>query len=124
MSADLQSEKPLCDLDNEDNFVGSPSEVGREDTSEDATLASNVATLSNELDGEREARKEERFIWVCALTVMFDVVAVQGMSGSWAFLPIFLLQLVMLAGYAKHAGVDWAEQLIGQLLHRYLKKGD
>ena len=109
-------------------FVGStPAISGEVLPSEIAALANNIARLESRLDAEREERLEERFRWVCAATVLFDVVAVVAMDGSLLFLPIFMMQLIATLGYAKSCGVDWAEQLIGQLIHivsERLKKGD
>lgn len=100
------------------DFVGSvPSVSGEILPKETTALTDNIARLESRLDAEREERLEERFRWVCATSILFDVVAVVAMNGSWLFLPIFMLQLIATIGYAKACGVDWAEQLIGQLLH-------
>lgn len=77
----------------------------------------NIAKLETDLDTERDERKEERFHWLAVTSILFDVIAVQAMGGSWLFIPIFMLQLVVLIGLAKKLGVDWAVQLIGTLLH-------
>lgn len=90
-------------------------------------LTNNIARLESRLDTEREDRLEERFRWVCATAILFDVVAVVAVNGSWLFVLIFMLQLIAILGYAKACGVDWAEQLIGQLFHiiaERMKKGD
>jgi len=84
---------------------------------EAAALTDNIARLETSLDTEREERLEERFRWICVTSLLLDVIAVAALDGSWLFLPIFMLQLIALIGFAKAYGVDWAEQLIGQLLH-------
>lgn len=99
-------------------FVGTTLTVSGEVVpAETVALTNNIARLEERLDSEREQHLEERFRWVCATSILFDVVAVVAMDGSWLFLPIFLLQLIATIGYAKACGVDWAEQLIGQLIH-------
>lgn len=80
-------------------------------------LMENIYRLETDLDSEKEERREERFIWVLVVSVFFDVIAVSAMSGSWLFVPIFILQLIALLGYAQRLGVDWAVKLIGWLIH-------
>ncbi|MDB6181151.1 hypothetical protein [Paracoccus fistulariae] len=99
-----------------------PEFIGVPDTkdvvsSDVAALSNNIARLETELDAEREQRLEERFRWICAMSLVLDVLAVSALDGSWLFVPIFMLQLIVMIGFAKAYGVDWAEQLIGQLLH-------
>ena len=116
------------ELSAQPEFVGTtPAVSGEVLPSETAALTNNIARLESRLDTEREERLEERFRWVCATSVLFDVVAVVAMDGSLLFLPIFMLQLIATLGYARSCGVDWAEQLIGQLIHtisKRLKKDD
>lgn len=99
-------------------FVGVEPQIGGEIApNENAALTDNIARLETSLDTEKEERLEERFRWVCVTSLLLDVIAVAALDGSWLFLPIFMLQLIALIGFAKAYGVDWAEQLIGQLLH-------
>lgn len=84
---------------------------------ETSALTDNIARLETSLDTEKEERLEERFRWIVVTSLLLDVLAVSAVDGSWLFLPIFMLQLVVLIGFAKEYGVDWAERLIGQLLH-------
>lgn len=72
---------------------------------------------------EREERPEERFRWICVTSLLIAVLAVAALDGSWLFLPIFMLQLIALIGFAKAYRVDWAEQLIGQLLYWVSQRG-
>jgi hypothetical protein len=99
-------------------FVGvEPPVSGEILPTEGATLTDNIARLEISLDTEKEERLEERFRWVCVTALLLDVIAVAALVGSWLFLPIFMLQLIALIGFTKAYSVDWAEQLIGQLLH-------
>lgn len=84
---------------------------------ETTALTNNIARLESQLDAEREGRLEERFRWVLVASVLFDIAAIGAVGGSWLFLPVFMLQLIATLGFAKSCGVDWAEQLIGQLIH-------
>jgi hypothetical protein len=104
--------------DKSDEFIGADDvQSGEVLPPENTALANNIARLETELDGEREQRLEERFRWIVVTSLLVDVIAVSALDGSWLFLPIFMLQLIVLIGFAKAYGVDWAERLIGQLLH-------
>ena len=75
-------------------FVGSVSVVsGQIVSSETTALTNNIARLEERLDTEREDRLEERFRWVCAMSILFDVLAMVAVNGSWLFVLIFMLQL-------------------------------
>lgn len=102
----------------EADFVGiEPATSGDVVSRETAALTDSIARLETSLDSEREERLEERFRWICVTSILVDVVAAVALDGSWIFVPLFMLQLIVLIGFAKAYGVDWAEQLIGQLLH-------
>lgn len=109
-------------------FVGPTTVISGEILPPEITaLTNNIARLEGHLDAEREGRLEERFRWVLVASVLFDIAAIGAVDGSWLFLPVFMLQLIATLGFAKSCGVDWAEQLIGQLIHiisERLKKGD
>ena len=105
-------------------FVGSISVVsGQMLAPETTALTNNIARLEDRLDTEREQRMEERFRWVVVTSILFDILAIHEVDGSWLFVPVFMLQLICLIGYAKANGVDWAEQLIGQLFHWLSQRG-
>lgn len=107
----------------DDDFVGDAGVDVSISHTEVTALTNNIASLETSLDTEREDRQEERFRWIVVTSLLLDVVAVSALDGSWLFLPIFMLQLIVLIGFAKAYGVDWAEQLIGQLLHWVSKWG-
>lgn len=101
------------------SFVGGTVQSTSENTL--STLSGNIAELERSLDTEKEERLEERFRWVVVTSILFDVIAATALDSSFLFIPIFMLQLIALIAFAKAYGVDWAEQLIGQLLHRVSK---
>lgn len=107
-------------------FVGFSAKTDETPQSREITaLTNNIARLETSLDAEREERLEERFTWVCAVSILLDIIAVSAIEGSWLFVPIFMLQLVLLIGYAQKCGVDWAVQMLGWLLHKVSNlKGD
>lgn len=80
-------------------------------------LMENIYRLETDLDSEREERREERFRWVLLSTVLLNVTTYVAIENFWAWLLLFLLQLIGLLGYAQNQGVDWAVKLLGWLIH-------
>lgn len=85
-------------------------------------LAENISRLEYDLESERDGRREERFIWICALVVAFDAIIVPQVG--FAFTGIFLFEIVVLVFLAEHLGVDRAVQLMSWLAARLARKTD
>lgn len=83
-----------------------------------SVVDTTAASLELAYQREQDARREERFIWVFAMSLLADVIFAP-MLGWW-FLPIFLLQLVFLIGFAKHCGVDAVVVLLQRIFDRYI----
>jgi hypothetical protein len=86
------------------------------DPEERAVLSSNIAKLQDDLDQERDERKEERFHWICVAAFLLDIVAYGALDSFWPFLVLFMFQLIVLVGIARRLGVDWAVHGFGWLL--------
>lgn len=85
-------------------------------------LGDNVAKLESDLAKEREERAEERFLWIAAVAVLFNFIGYALIKDVLAFIPIFVLELILLTVVARRLGVDWAVQLLGALMHSLSKK--
>lgn len=81
-----------------------------------------VATLEGQLQSEIEDRKEERFIWIFALTILADVIILPIIS--WATVFIFILQVVFLIAVARWLGVDSVVVILERIANRYGTKRD
>ena len=86
-----------------------------------ARTADEIAKLEDDLQHERDSRKEERFYWILALVISMDVSAFQRLGGVQVVF-IFLLELVLLIPLAKYLGVDWMVELLKALLFKVLDK--
>ncbi|GAB2799168.1 hypothetical protein GCM10027040_27790 [Halomonas shantousis] len=81
--------------------------------------------LEEELDAERDGRQEDRFLFIIALFVLFDIWTLKD-SGTWA-LPIVLavIQLFALLILARRMGIEEIHLILNQLLpHFRLKNKD
>jgi|GEM_PF-6799273 len=74
--------------------------------------------LEKNLAAERDGRREDRFLFVVALVVIFDVWALKGVS-TWT-LPVVvgLVQLFALLIFARRMGVEEIHFWLNQLLPR------
>ena len=78
-------------------------------------LDDTAAALEAKLAKEQDERKEERFFWVFALVVIFDILVLPPLEVF--AIPIFLLEIVFLIALAKWLGVDWAVVLLERLFN-------
>jgi|GEM_PF-6557342 len=87
---------------------------------DDGKKSADLAELEKRLESERDGRKEERFYWIFAMTIMADMQAFQWIG--WPSTYIFLLEVVALILLANHLGVDLAVDLLKGLLKKVLDK--
>ncbi len=80
-------------------------------------LMSNIHRLETDLDTEKEERKEERFYWVGLAALLLDAIIIQAIDGSWLFVLLFILEVILLLGLAQRWGVGWAVKSLGWFLH-------
>jgi hypothetical protein len=83
-------------------------------TSQVTKVDESIVALETALSKEIDARKEERFAWILALSIAIDFIAFQQI-GWWQATLMFLAQLILWALLAKMLGVDRAVVLIEKL---------
>lgn len=94
------------ELDDADDFDG-----GKEVTA--------LGNIQQELDGERDARKEERFIWLCAVLLLFDIFAFKDMQTWSGPVIIGLIQLVFIVAIGRKWGMDHIWTLTERLVDKW-----
>ncbi|MGO8074728.1 hypothetical protein AB9F41_19695 [Rhizobium leguminosarum] len=78
-----------------------------------------VDQLQRELEQERDARREERFKWVCALIFVFDIFTFKDMSTWAAPLMIGILQLLFVVAVGRNWGMDHIWTLTERLAEKW-----
>jgi len=63
-----------------------------------------IASLSEDLEKERDERKEERFVWIIALMILADLFMFQGMQTWGGPIAILVLQVIAIASLAHRLG--------------------
>lgn len=100
-----------------DEFVDGDNFVTTANPEYSRALMENIYQLETDLVSEKEERREERFYWLLVVNIFFAVIVASSIS-FMQFLMIFLLQLVVLLGFAQTMGVDWAVRLLGPLFYK------
>lgn len=88
------------------------------DTSDqmDRNNAQALEQLGEDLQYEKDRRREERFLFVSIITVLVDGYLFASMSGWAGQIVIGVIQLFGLAVYARHCGVQEVDQFIDRFL--------
>lgn len=75
-----------------------------------------TADLERELQFEKEARREERFIFLAFIVALVDAFLFMQMENWAGPVVIGLIELVAFTVYARRCGVDEVVQLLDKLL--------
>lgn len=75
-----------------------------------------TADLERELQYEKEARREERFIFLVFFVALLDAFLFMNMENWTGPVVIGLIQLIGFTVYARRSGVDEVVQLLDKLL--------
>lgn len=77
-----------------------------------------IATLSRELEALKDARAEERFIWVVSAIVLFDAFVFDKMASWSGPIVIGVIQFLLLIVLARKLGIQEVSQVLAKLLDR------
>jgi hypothetical protein len=84
-----------------------------------------LSALQEELAAERDARREDRFIFIVALVILFNVVFFTVMPNFGGPLALLGLELLILIPLAKRMGMQEIAAMLDRVIHRMAgKAGD
>jgi hypothetical protein len=81
------------------------------------------AALEKELSDQKDARLEERFVWIVVAVILLDIIWFHDSTNAALPVVVMILELVALMVLARRMGVDDFVQLIGRVLHGIGNKG-
>lgn len=88
------------------------------DDAEEATEKDEAkAVLETQLQAERDARSEERFVWIVVVTILVDVLWFRNAANALLPLVVLILELIVLLVLARRMGIDDVVQLVDRILH-------
>lgn len=82
-----------------------------------------ISELQEQLTEERDARLEERFVFVVLLVLLLDVVFFTVMPTFGGPIALLILELLILIPLAKRMGMQEVSQLMSRVLDRMATKG-
>lgn len=87
--------------------------------SSDGKNVEALEAIQQELEKERDARKEERFIWLCAVLLLFDIFAFKDMATWSGPIVIGVIQLVFIVAIGRKWGMDHIWTLTERLVDKW-----
>jgi len=81
-----------------------------------------IEELQKDLDEERDARREDRFVFVVVSVILLDVVFFSVMSNFGGPLALVILQLLILIPLAKRMGMEEIAQIMSRVIGRIASK--
>lgn len=81
------------------------------------STADAAARIADELEAAKDARKEERFLWIVVAVILVDVLWFKDSPNPTLPVVVLVLQLVVLIVLARRMGIDDVVELIDRLLH-------
>ena len=83
-----------------------------------------ISELQERLTEERDARKEDRFVFIVLIVLLLDVVFFTVMPTFGGPLALIILELLILIPLAKRMGMEEVAQILSRVLHRVADKAD
>jgi hypothetical protein len=94
----------------------------RGDDSQVATDAAK-AELEEKLQAERDARSEERFVWVVVCVILVDVLWFRNAPNAAIPVVVLVLEILIFFVLARRMGIEKLELLFEGLIHSFGRKG-
>lgn len=76
-----------------------------------------IGRLQQKLDYERDARREERFIFIVVLVILLDVVFFSVMPSFGGPIALLILELLILIPLAKRMGMEEIAAILDRVLN-------
>lgn len=97
--------------------------TGEDDGAPDSKKDSALASLEERLQDEKDARMEERFIWIVVCVILIDVVWLRTSPNATFPIVILILELIALLVIARRMKVNDFVRLIDRILYGFGQKG-
>lgn len=90
---------------------------------DEATQAyAQIAQLQEELTEQRDARREDKFIFIVVSVLLLDVVFFSVMDSFGGPLALLILELLILIPLAKRMGMEEIAEMLDRVLKRIVPK--
>lgn len=89
---------------------------------EPSNLDRQIEELQEQLANERDARKEDRFVGLVCLVILFNVVFFSVMPSFGGPLALLVLELLILIPLARRMGMEEIAQILNGVINRLAGK--
>ena len=83
-----------------------------------------IADLQEEIQYQRDARAEDRFIFIVVGIILFDIVFFSVMPSFGGPIALLILQLLVLVALARRMGMGEVATILSRVLDRMSGKGN
>lgn len=85
-------------------------------------LMSKIQQLENQLEAERDHRREDRFLAVVIVMILLDLLLLNSSQAISVPLIVLVLELLFLIVVAKRLGVEQIAGILDRLLNRFAQR--
>lgn len=90
--------------------------------SEPSELEKKVEQLELQLEGERDCRREDRFLAFVKVIILVDILLLDKAQNASVPIIVFLLELMFFIVVAKRMGVQQIAGILDRLLNHFARK--
>lgn len=83
-----------------------------------------ISELQKQLTHEKDARQEDRFVFLVALVLLLDIVFFSVMPSFGGPLALLILELLILIPLAKRMGMEEIARILSRVIDRVTEKGN
>ena len=94
-----------------------------DDSPQNLKLDAAKAELEEKIQEERDARNEERFVWVVVCVILVDVLWFRNASNAAIPVVVLILEILIFFVLARRLGIEKLERLFESLIHSFGRKG-
>lgn len=96
--------------------------IGLVQEQDDAPSDDALARIEQENAALRDAIREERFLWILACTILFDMIVFENMRTTGAPIAVVVLELGFFVVVARRLGVDEIIRLVDRAIDGWSKR--
>ncbi len=87
------------------NTANGPDDLSKLAATQGSKIDDALSELQRDLSGEKDGRKEERFVWSLVCVVLFDVIIAPQMG--WNITWILVFEFIFIFVFGRICGVDY-----------------
>lgn len=81
-----------------------------------------IAKIENDLQNEKDLRKEERFYWIFGMLFMIDILTLPNATNSVGVTMIIIFEFVFLICLAACLGLENVSIILSNILSKFMDK--